>query len=103
MSSDAPDSARRLVWRNSAFLVMAQIVVVPLSIITNMVTAQFLGPTDYGLLYLVTTFATFGFLFVEFGHSGAMTGLIAEQRSRAGELLASSLAWRISAKLRRLS
>jgi len=94
MSEDRPHSAQHLVWRNTLFLVVAQILVVPLSIITNVLVARFLGPAEFGHLYLATTFATFAFMFVEFGQSGALAGLIAEQRMRAGEFLGSAFAWR---------
>lgn len=99
MTEDKRGSAQHLVWRNTMFLVIAQMLVVPLSIITNILVARFLGPADFGHLYLATTFAAFGFMFVEFGQSGALAGLIAEQRLRAGELLASALVWRMAATI----
>lgn len=97
MTNDPHQAAQRLVWRNTLFLVTAQFLVVPLSVITNILVARFLGPKDFGYLYLATTFATLAFLIVEFGQSGALAGLVAAQRSRSGELLGSALAWRAAA------
>lgn len=94
MTHDPHQAAQRLVWRNTLFLVAAQVLVVPLSVITNILVARFLGPKDFGYLYLATTFATLAFLIVEFGQSGALAGLVAAQRSRSGQLLGSALAWR---------
>lgn len=94
MTVDSFDPAQKLVWRNTLYLVAAQVLAVPLSVITNVLVARFLAPTAFGHLYLATTFTTFAFLFVEFGQSGALTGLIAAQRQRSGELLGSALLWR---------
>jgi O-antigen/teichoic acid export membrane protein len=93
----ASGSPRVSVFRNALFLVAAQVIVTPVSVLMNAVAARTLGPADFGTLYLATTFATFALLFVEWGQSGALTGKVAVDRSRAGELLGSGLAWRMSA------
>jgi O-antigen/teichoic acid export membrane protein len=85
--------------RNTLFVVAAQVVVTPLTIVLNGIIARKLGPAEYGQLYLATTLAALAFLFVEWGHSGALTGGIARDRTRAGLLLGSSLAWRASTAL----
>ncbi|MFT3906592.1 MAG: oligosaccharide flippase family protein [Steroidobacteraceae bacterium] len=80
--------------RNAFYLIGAQVLVAPLSVITNVLVARYLGPSNFGYLYLATTFATFGFLFVEAGQGAALSGLVAARRQRCGELLGSTLAWR---------
>jgi O-antigen/teichoic acid export membrane protein len=85
---------KRSVVRNTFFLGTAQIVGVPLSILTNAVTARYLGPTAFGNLYIGTTFNSFAFLAVDWGQSGAMPALVAQDRTQAGEMLGSSLVWR---------
>jgi O-antigen/teichoic acid export membrane protein len=93
--SEAPrEPAHRLVWRNTLYLVGAQVLVLPLSLITNLLVARYLGPADFGLLYLATTFTAMAFLFVDSGQGGALAGLVAAHRARAGEFLGSSLSWR---------
>jgi O-antigen/teichoic acid export membrane protein len=100
VTSAAPTTAsQQLVLRNTLYLVAAQIIAVPLSVLVNAIVARTLGPTEFGHLYLATTFAAFGFLFVEWGQSGTLTGSIARDRSRAGELLGSGLVWRAGAAL----
>jgi O-antigen/teichoic acid export membrane protein len=94
MGEASREPAHRLVWRNTLYLVGAQVLVLPLSVITNLLVARYLGPADFGQLYLATTFAALAFLVVESGQSGALAGLVAAQRPRAGEFLGSSLAWR---------
>jgi O-antigen/teichoic acid export membrane protein len=82
------------VVRNALFLAAATIVGTPLSILTNAVTARYLGPAAFGYIYLGTTFNAFGFLAVEWGLSGVLPALVAADRTQAGRLLGTSLVWR---------
>jgi O-antigen/teichoic acid export membrane protein len=75
-------------------LMVAQVAAMPLSLLNNVVMARYLGPDDFGLLYLVGTAWTFGILFVEWGQSSTVTALIAKEPTRVGETLGTSLAWR---------
>jgi O-antigen/teichoic acid export membrane protein len=97
-SGDGKADERRML-KNAAFLVAAQAIVTPLSIIINIVMARSLGPSEFGRLYLAMTFASLGFLFVEWGQGALLTGLVARERARAGELLASSLTWRLASSV----
>jgi O-antigen/teichoic acid export membrane protein len=90
---------RRLVLRNTIFLTIGQIVGVPLSMLTNAVTARYLGPAAFGFMYLGGAFNSFGFLIVEWGHSGALPALVAADRSRSGRLTGTSIAWQSAAAL----
>jgi O-antigen/teichoic acid export membrane protein len=85
---------QRLILRNTLLLVAAQVLAAPLSILVNAVAARTLGPTDFGQLYLATTYCSLAFLVVEWGQPIAMTGMVARDRSRAGELLGSGLTLR---------
>ena len=91
----AEHAAQRTVLRNTAFLVAAQALGMPLSLLMTIVAARYLGAISYGQLYLATTFTTLAFVFVEWGQGIALTGALARQREGAGELLASSLALRV--------
>jgi O-antigen/teichoic acid export membrane protein len=84
----------RLVARNTAFLALAHVLSVPLAITLNAVTARYLGPAALGYLYVATTFNSFAFLAVDWGGHGALPALVATDRSRAGKLLGTALAWR---------
>jgi O-antigen/teichoic acid export membrane protein len=83
--------------RNALWLVAAPVLSAPLSLLINAITARYLGPTDFGTLYLAGTYTGFAFVFVEWGQWGALTGKIAANRSRAGELLGSAMVWRLAA------
>ncbi len=85
-----------LVLRNAALLVVAQAITTPFAVVVNAVMGRYVGPAEFGRLYLAQTFCGFGFLAVEWGQSLTLPGMIAKDRTRAGELLASALAWRLS-------
>jgi O-antigen/teichoic acid export membrane protein len=80
-------------------LVGAQFVGMPLSLLVNAVMGRHLGPSDFGYVYLATTFATFGYLFVDWGHSGVLPAAVAQNHGRAGVLLGSSLVWRLGSSV----
>ena len=88
-----------LVLRNAIILVGAQVLGTPLSIFMNAVLGRYLGAADFGRIYLMTTFCQLGFLFVDWGQNDLLPGEIAQNRSRAGELLGTALAWRVSAAI----
>jgi O-antigen/teichoic acid export membrane protein len=85
------------VLRNAIWLIGAQVLGAPLSVLINAVAGRILGPIEFGILYLATTYAGFALLFVEWGQFATLTGKVATQRSRAGELLGSAMVWRILA------
>src|SRR6187551_2837967 len=89
----------RLVVKNTFYLTVSQALTIPIAILVNATLARFLGPSDFGLLYLASTLCGFGFLVVNWGHDSALPALIARDRPRAGALLGSSLAWRIGSAL----
>lgn len=92
-------TAQRVVLKNAMFLLGAQVLSIPLSVIVNAVTARHLGPDDYGYIYLASTFISFGFLAVEWGQTGTLPAMVARTRSSSGELLGTGLVWRASISL----
>jgi O-antigen/teichoic acid export membrane protein len=89
--------AEALVARNALILVVGQVAVMPLSLLLNAVMARHLGPQDFGYFYLAGQFASFGFLFADFGLGGPIPAWVSKDRSRSGEFLGSALSWRVSA------
>jgi len=92
--SQVSPAPQQRVLKNAALLVAAQLIATPLSVLVNALMARYLGPAEFGNLYLALTFAQFGFLLVDFGQATLLTGEVARDRSRAGELLGSALLWR---------
>ncbi len=91
------EGSQTLVLRNALFLVLAQATSMPISILVSAMMARYLGAEEFGYLYLASTFVGLGFRFVEWGQSGTLPAHVARDRTRAGEILASGLAWRLLA------
>lgn len=83
------------VLKNTLILVGAQFLGMPLALLVNGAMGRHLGPTDFGYVYLATNLCGFGFLFVEWGHGGVLPAKVAQDHSRSGGLLGSSLVWRV--------
>jgi O-antigen/teichoic acid export membrane protein len=84
-----------LVVKNTFYLTASQALTIPLAIVVNAAMARYLGAADFGAIYLCSTLCGFGFLAVNWGHDGALPALVAQDRTRSGVLLASSLVWRV--------
>jgi O-antigen/teichoic acid export membrane protein len=91
------DGANRSVLKNAMFLVVAQVLAMPLSLLVSAVMARRLEATEFGTLYLAGAFVMFASLFVDWGQEGALPALVATDRSRAGTFLGSGLVWRLLA------
>src|SRR5258708_7203395 len=91
---DRPKTTQGLVLRNTMLLVVGQALGMPLSIVVNAVMARHLGPEDFGYIYLASTFTGFGFLVGASGQQGTLPMMVAKDRSQAGALLGTGLAWR---------
>jgi O-antigen/teichoic acid export membrane protein len=94
VATPAPQPQRRSVLRNTAILLVGQVVTVPLTVLLNVVMARYLGAADFGYVYLGTALATFGMLLVEWGQSGTLPALVVAAPSRSGVLLGTGLAYR---------
>jgi O-antigen/teichoic acid export membrane protein len=99
MSDERSPRPAAIILRNAFFLVLSQAIVTPLALVINAVMGRYLGATQFGQLYLAGTFAALGFLLVEWGQGALLTGEVARNRSRAGELLGSSIAFRLVASV----
>jgi len=91
----AGQNKQGLVLKNMLFLVGAQVVGTPLSILVNATMGRYLGAIPLGQAYLASTLTQFAFIFVEWGQSGLIPAHVARDRSSAGELLGTALAWRL--------
>ncbi|MBC8077590.1 MAG: oligosaccharide flippase family protein, partial [Chloroflexales bacterium] len=92
---DKPLTTQGLVLRNAMLLMVAQAIATPLAILANAVLARFLGPIDFGYIYLAGTFLAFGFLAVEWGQAGMLPALISRDRGSASVVLGTALSWRL--------
>ena len=90
-------SHRGRLLRNTLFLVLSQFVTTPLGVLVNAVLARKLGAEDFGTIYVASTMATLGFLFVDWGQQATIAGRLALKREDAAETLGTSLALKIAA------
>src|SRR4051812_42108518 len=90
---------KRLVLKNTVVLLTGQLIGAPLNMAVTAVMAQYLGPAFYGSIFLITARTTVGWLFAEWGQGAVVSGEIARDHSRAGELLGTTLVWRVLASL----
>lgn len=94
LAAASRQSEGRLVAKNMAYLAGAQLLTIPLAVVTNALYARYLGPAEFGLIYLAATMCGFGVLIIEWGQQGALPALIARDRSQAAVFLGSGFAWR---------
>src|SRR5580692_9111418 len=85
--------------RNVIHLGLGQVTTTILAILLSATLARSLGPSDFGLLFLVTSIATFAYVIVDWGHSAYIIRETARHPERAGDLLGSALAVRAAAAL----
>ena len=90
----ASASGYSLVVKNALFLIVAQVLTTPLAALVTFAMARYIGPADFGRLYLVTTFCSFAFLAVDWGQGNTIAAMVARDRSKSGEILGSGLVWR---------
>jgi O-antigen/teichoic acid export membrane protein len=94
MNAEAAAAAPKpSVARNTLILMMAQAVGMPLAMLVNIVAARYLGPAEYGQFFILSTFATLAFLFVDWGLSAVIPARIANDRSHAGLYVGTALTW----------
>jgi O-antigen/teichoic acid export membrane protein len=80
--------------RNTLNLVVGQVLTTGLTILLSAATGRILGPSDFGILYLVNAVALFAFVFVDWGHGPYVIREVARHPERAGELMGTVLALR---------
>jgi O-antigen/teichoic acid export membrane protein len=98
--SDASKSVgNRQLVKNTFFLTAAQAVTIPISVVSNALIGRYLGPEQFGYLYLATTVCAFAILGLEWGSQGSTPALVARDRSNAGTFLGTGLLWRAVASL----
>jgi O-antigen/teichoic acid export membrane protein len=92
----AGGGAHAMVARNTALLMLGQILGMPLIMLMNAVMARKLGAQDFGYIYLAGTLVTFGFLIVEWGQGATLQSVIPKDRSHLRGLVGTGMAWRVT-------
>ena len=92
--NEEPSQSSRELGRNVLHLVLGQMTTTTLTILLTAIIARSLGASDFGLLYLMTSIATFAYVVVDWGHGPYVVREVARHPERAGELLGSVMAVR---------
>ncbi len=92
--NEEPSQSSRELGRNVLHLVLGQVTTTTLTILLTAIIARSLGASDFGLLYLMTSIATFAYVVVDWGHGPYVVREVARHPERAGELLGSVMAVR---------
>lgn len=90
---------QRSLVKNTAYLFLAQVATVPLSIAAAALIGRYLGPEMMGYTYVGGTACGFAVLLLEWGHQGALPALVARDRPGAPAYLGTSLSWRFTMSL----
>jgi O-antigen/teichoic acid export membrane protein len=85
--------------RNIMHLGLGQVATTILTILLNAAMARTLSSSDFGLLYLLTSIATFAYVIVDWGHGQHIIRETARHPERSGDLLGSALAVRSAGAL----
>jgi O-antigen/teichoic acid export membrane protein len=100
VSSDSPAvPPRGRMARNTVNLVIGQVVTLALTVILNAAVARTLGPSDFGVLFLITSVVGFSYVFVDWGHGTYVVREIARTPHRIGDLMGSVMAVRAGTAL----
>ncbi len=85
--------------RNVFHLGLGQVASTVLTVLLTAAIARTLGASDFGLLYVVTSIATFTYVLVDWGHAAYVTREVARHPERTGELIGTVLALRAAMAL----
>ena len=91
--ADLPASAG--LARNAFYLLMGQVATTALAIVFNGALGRSLGARDFGLYFLISSFAAFAFVIVDWGQQFYGIREVARSPERGGDLLGTGLVLRI--------
>lgn len=86
-------------FRNTIFLLIGQIVSTALAIVTNGALGRALGPSDYGLLYVILSFVTIANVSIEWGQNYYSIREVARFPMKDGRLVGAGLVLRTGATI----
>lgn len=98
-TAESSASARTAVARNAFHLVLGQVATTTLAMVFSAVVGRTLGPRDYGIYFLISSFATFAYVLVDWGQLFCVIREVARTPERSGALVGSALSLRIAGAL----
>jgi O-antigen/teichoic acid export membrane protein len=93
---EAPGSAHATIARNAFFLVLGQVATTALAIVFSAALGRALGARDFGVYFLITSFAAFAFVVVDWGQQFWVIREVARFPERGSRLLGTALVLRVA-------
>ena len=88
------ESGHRTVARNAFYLVLGQAVTTALAILFSAALGRTLGARDFGVYFLISSFAAFAYVLVDWGQQSYVIREVARQPERGSLLLGTALVLR---------
>ena len=88
--------SRAAIARNAFYLVIGQASTTALAIVFSAALGRSLGAGDFGLYFLISSFATFAYVVVDWGQQFYVIREVARSPTRGGQLLGATLTLRIA-------
>jgi len=92
--AEGTESGHRTVARNAFYLVLGQVVTTALAILFSAALGRTLGAREFGVYFLVSSFATFAYVLVDWGQQFYVIREVARQPERGSLLLGTALVLR---------
>lgn len=86
---------RASIARNAFHLVLGQVATTALAILFSAAVGRTLGPRDFGVYFLISSFATFAYVLVDWGQLFYVIREVARTPERSGALVGSTLGLRL--------
>lgn len=80
---------------NTGWMMFAQVYQMCLSLVIGVISARYLGPSNYGTLNYATSYVSFFTIICQLGLEGIVVKEIVNNREREGEILGSSIIMRL--------
>src|SRR6267142_2581081 len=93
---EAPGSGPATIARNALHLVLGQVATTALAIVFSAALGRSLGARDFGLYFLITSFANFAYVLVDWGQIFYVIREVARSPERGNGLLGTALSLRVA-------
>jgi O-antigen/teichoic acid export membrane protein len=89
--AESSESGRGTVARNAVYLLLGQVTTTALGVLYSAALGRSLGASDFGLYFLIASFATFAYVLADWGQSLYIVREVARQPERGSILLGTAL------------
>jgi O-antigen/teichoic acid export membrane protein len=98
-STESERAGIRRVAGNAFFLVLGQGATMALGVVYNGSLGRFLGANEFGLFFILSSFAAFAYVLVDWGQQRYVIRAVAQSAQRSGDLLGTGIVLRVAGTL----